>query len=106
MTTDSALAEPAAEPVVVDREANRYKMIVGTRIDEWYDLLEYWQIDDGAVAALQLLANHSPYGNELANGILMKLLKKKEENQPLSNPSAFTFAAVKTNRKKIDPSHD
>ena len=43
----------------------------------WWDLFDYWELDDDGRQNLVALSQHSPDGYERANSIVAQRLKKK-----------------------------
>ena len=46
-------------------------------VDIWWELFDYWHIDEDARMNLVALSQYSPEGYEHANSIIGQLLKKK-----------------------------
>jgi hypothetical protein len=72
-------------------------------IDKWYEVLATTlQCDAESIQDLFLLARHSVVGNQKANTIIAKLLKKKQDfgwtGTQLANPLRFLNACVKNAR--------
>ena len=61
----------------------------------WWEILDWWHIDQDARAQLFSLAQHSDKGREEANELIGKLLKKKADKTEFkSNASAFIYSSV------------
>ncbi|HIE68684.1 MAG TPA: hypothetical protein EYP98_00190 [Planctomycetes bacterium] len=70
-------------------------------IDNWYDVLDSFGVDDTSQKELALLSQLSWEGAEESNQIISKLLKKHADGEEVRNPSAFVHRAVQNARNGL-----
>jgi len=69
--------------------------------DAWSSALKEWNVDEAARKGLFLLSQRSPWGFEMANDIVSKLIKKQADDETLRKPSAFVHTACKNARESM-----
>jgi hypothetical protein len=70
-------------------------------VRRWKSVLDEFEVDKHSYRELLLLAQYSADGNDHANKIVGKLLKKASDNEVILNASAFVHACVMQSRYKI-----
>ena len=71
-------------------------------VEKWWELLDYYDVDEPGRASLFALAQHSDKGYEAANDLIGKLVKKWADNVAVRNPSGFIHSSVLNARHKLD----
>ena len=68
------------------------------QVDVWGEWLGQLGVDQRAIAELALLSQYSQEGNEMANDIIAKMLRREGQEDLPRKPGAFVRACVKRAR--------